>query len=922
MARGKDPISRIVQNLFTIQRLGNSVQAEGQVLLDALFDAIAADIESIDPAGASIQRWRRFRTNKLIESVEERLSAVFPEWERVVQRDLARAGVSQGVFAEDTLIFSLGRTAAKGVVRKTPITLARANTILNTHPFGGVTGKEVLADWAGGLEAITRERIIEQIRFGMLAEESNSAIVKRVRGARSGSLIDATGKKVPRYLGGVWKSTTRDATAVVRTAVTSISATAQLETYQKNAHVLLGIQYSAALDDRTCFVAGTMVLTPEGYRPIEEIQGGDWVIGGSGKPCRVKHARTQIKEEMARVTLSNGQVIECTADHFWLTAGQEWLEAQELKLGEVLASQQETWSGEVTPEEVLRNGWLENKPEHRRADSGPGEVYVEGVESFRKPTTVYDIHVEVDRCFIVADVVVHNTDICLGLDGTVWPVDSPDIVVPGVGTHWQCVPGDTKVLSRFGIAGASKRWFDGEVVVIRTASGRELTCTPNHPVLTDAEWMAAGLLDVGGHVISDGGSEWESTVEVDGNGEDVPVAIHEVAESFFSSGNVVPEEVPTTAPDFHGDGEDGQVAVVGTDGQLRDRLQATFLEHVRKGGLPLGDRDAVLLPCPGSTATVFEGLLSTSRRVMRSLSESLSLLWRRSVHPRLLLLRSIADMNTMVTQDAKDGLSINIQISSYPSRPTSRAIHLEDQLGRDIHAAIVDGLNSVLQEGPLDDLVSHPEGLSNRSHGLSALVSGDNGTGIKGDLVAPDLDAPGLQAIGNGLITDAELASQIRSGAAGPVFLDQIVSVEVKHFRGHVYNLETGSGFYSANGIITHNCRSSLVPVPDYQKFGLTPPEDGFRKARDLSGLTDEDLSKKLSTRRGQSLLGKQKNIRSSTTAEGWLRGESQRVQNKMLGKGKAQLFRDGKITLKDLVRDDLSTIPLSELLADLGIEG
>ena len=393
MARGHDPISRIVQNLFTIQRMGNSIQAEGQVLLDALFDAIAADIEHIDPTGPSIQRWRRFRANQLIERVEERLAKVFPEWEKVVQRDLARAGASQGAFAEDTLIFSLGRTAAKGVVRKTPITLARANTILNTHPFGGISGKHVLADWAGGLEAATREAIVEQIRMGMLVEEGIPDLVRRVRGARSRSTVNALGRKVPRYLGGVWKSTTRDATAIVRTAVTSISATAQLETYQKNANVVQGIQYSSVIDSRT-------------------------------------------------------------------------------------------------------------------------------------------------------------TELCMSLDGTIWPVNSPNIVVPGVGSH------------------------------------------------------------------------------------------------------------------------------VG--------------------------------------------------------------------------------------------------------------------------------------------------------------------------------------------------------------------------------------------------CRSSLVPVVNYEKFGLTPPKDGFRKARDLSGLSTEDLNKKISTRRSQGLLGKNKNIRSSTTAEQWLRGESQRVQNHMLGPGKAKLFREGKITLKDMVRDDLTTVPLSELLEGL----
>lgn len=761
MARGHDPISRIVQNLFTIQRMGNSIQAEGQVLLDALFDAIAADIEHIDPTGPSIQRWRRFRANQLIERVEQRLAKVFPEWEAVVQRDLARAGASQGAFAEDTLIFSLGRTAAKGVVRKTPITLARANTILNTHPFGGISGKHVLADWAGGLEAATREAIVEQIRMGMLAEEGIPDLVRRVRGARSGSTVNALGRKVPRYIGGVWKSTTRDATAIVRTAVTSISATAQLETYQKNAEVVQGVQYSATIDSST-------------------------------------------------------------------------------------------------------------------------------------------------------------TELCMSLDGTIWAVNSPKIIVPGVGTHMQCMTGDTKVLSRFGIAGASKRWFDGEVVFFRTASGRELTCTPNHPILTDAGWEASGVLNKGDHVISDSGNEWEPSIEVDGNSKDVPALIHEIAETFFTFGKMVSEEMETTTPDFHGDGMDGQIAIIGTDSQLRDRLQATFLEHIREQGFPLRNGPPDPFSGLGGKAKFFESLGSSASSFVRSLGELLSFFKRRSVHPGLLLLGSITDMNLVFAEQVIDDPSRDTKLLSYTSRTASRRIHGQNSLLGQYRMPMVNGDHAVLSDDSVDHLMGHTEGIGNGSDCLPPKLARDDGIGVEIGLVPSNHDAPIFEPIGDGFGADAELATQIRSGATGKVFLDQIINVERRQWSGHVFNLETGSGFYSANGIITHNCRSALVPVINYEKFGLTPPKDGFRKARDLSGLSTEDLNKKISTRRSQGLLGRNKNIRSSTTAEQWLKGESQRVQDHMLGPGKAKLFREGKITLKDMVRDDLTTVPLSELLEGL----
>ena len=38
-----------------------------------------------------------------------------------------------------------------------------------------------------------------------------------------------------------------------------------------------------------------------------------------------------------------------------------------------------------------------------------------------------------------------------------------------------------------------------------------------------------------------------------------------------------------------------------------------------------------------------------------------------------------------------------------------------------------------------------------------------------------------------------------------------VISVEEVDFSGHVYNLQTGSGCYSANAIVAHNCTCSIV---------------------------------------------------------------------------------------------------------------
>lgn len=57
---------------------------------------------------------------------------------------------------------------------------------------------------------------------------------------------------------------------------------------------------------------------------------------------------------------------------------------------------------------------------------------------------------------------------------------------------------------------------------------------------------------------------------------------------------------------------------------------------------------------------------------------------------------------------------------------------------------------------------------------------------------------------------DAQLLfERIRRGP-GDVSLDQIVGVEVRSFRGHVFNLQTRGAWYIANGIVTHNCHCAV----------------------------------------------------------------------------------------------------------------
>src|SRR5690606_23965723 len=126
----------------------------------------------------------------------------------------------------------------------------------------------------------------------------------------------------------------------------------------------------------------------------------------------------------------------------------------------------------------------------------------------------------------------------------------------GFARHPGCFPAGAMVSGPSPDA-ATRRWYEGELAILRTASGKELTATANHPVLTDRGWVPAGLIEEGDHVLG-------STL---GQGAVPLVVPHEqqspaLIEDVWGSGGMVPlGQVPTSPEDFHGDGGHGEVDV-------------------------------------------------------------------------------------------------------------------------------------------------------------------------------------------------------------------------------------------------------------------------------------------------------------------------------------------------------------------------
>lgn len=175
--------------------------------------------------------------------------------------------------------------------------------------------------------------------------------------------------------------------------------------------------------------------------------------------------------------------------------------------------------------------------------------------------------------------------------------------------HPNCFVSGTMVLAPH-LTASFARHYDGEIVVVRTADDDLIACTPNHPVLTRAGWVAAGALREGADVLRCPEPERMAAL-LDPDDHHRPAPIEQVADTVGPARGGTSAAVPTAAEAFHGDGAGSQVHVVRTDrraefdrhtGRAQPGRQPQLVSAdavpagFPRGGSPLQTLDRIALP--------------------------------------------------------------------------------------------------------------------------------------------------------------------------------------------------------------------------------------------------------------------------------------------------------------------------------------
>ena len=236
--------------------------------------------------------------------------------------------------------------------------------------------------------------------------------------------------------------------------------------------------------------------------------------------------------------------------------------------------------------------------------------------------------------------------------GEKFEVEGHEIEFPGdpkahPSETYNCFVEGTLACSDTAIERSYRHEYSGKLVTIKTASGIEFTCTPNHPILTMSGWVAANLLHEGDNLcIARIGDSRLSGVNPDVNHVQSSMeAIHNLL-ALHASKRVAGSDV-----NFHGDIPATDVEVVGEEGPLRLDAEASGGESVAELALEPTD-PAGLRPCPSGKGLV--RVMASATRGLGREGVASTLLGCQFAHPHVHGIGTVAPFDASIAEHPSD----------------------------------------------------------------------------------------------------------------------------------------------------------------------------------------------------------------------------------------------------------------------------
>jgi hypothetical protein len=179
-------------------------------------------------------------------------------------------------------------------------------------------------------------------------------------------------------------------------------------------------------------------------------------------------------------------------------------------------------------------------------------------------------------------------------------------LLPDKPRDWRmhCLPGDSLVVPGGHVISAHSQPYEGELVVIRTASGNELSCSPNHPIFADGRWVRADNVKIGDNVLRD---IRRNRVLAQPDKENVPARIEDIVRSFSERPGV--SRTTALSHDLNDHVANRKIAEIWTDGDLADEFHILRQKQLGNEAFGrVGEIESQRLHCGGTLNLLGQGL--------------------------------------------------------------------------------------------------------------------------------------------------------------------------------------------------------------------------------------------------------------------------------------------------------------------------
>ena len=340
--------------------------------------------------------------------------------------------------------------------------------------------------------------------------------------------------------------------------------------------------------------------------------------------------------------------------------------------------------------------------------------------------------------------------------------------------HPGCIVEGTEIESPDGIIAGTRSRYDGPVVKLLFASGRSLSVTPNHPVLTPNGFVSANLLREGDDVLCR--PYFERVLEIDPDDNEEVTTVEKVFSALLESPGVVSRAMPVSPEDFHGDATfiNGDVDIIWSDRLLRATGKSITFEPISEDLFCPGGADNQFLSGSCDFASFLKRAGSAFSRDMSSFSKCSNLFRAGLSHSKVHRLTAPSRNHPKFEEPVLDNVP--------------RAGELLGE-GFDGHATIIE-VKNILG-------INFPSGGSIAFSGTD-LYPGPTESCNDSLATAPD-------HLRNGITRLSRF-----------IELDNIVSIQITACHGYVYDFQSISSLLLCNGILVSNCRCR--PIAYFRK--------------------------------------------------------------------------------------------------------